>query len=99
MKRFIEFIDDREKTGLPELSDDTIYRICKVAWRKYKKLTEEFIEQLAEKDPEIKSIIDELKNGDGPVSQDDLYKNKDEVVPPEADGSPGMNDEGGEEGE
>ena len=79
----------------PEVSDDVIYRIMKVAWRKHRKTAEQFVKQLASEDPEIKSLLhgghgDEPGPAQGP-------SDKDEVVPPEADGSPGMNAGGGEE--
>ena len=100
MKRFSEYVVDKEKktTNTPELSDDTIYRICKLSWRKHRKPTEEFINQMAEIDPEIKSIMSDINSGDDPVPPHTNRNGKDdEVVPPEADGSPGMEDGGGEE--
>lgn len=90
MKRFTEFVDSREKDLGPDLSDDTIYRVCKLAWRKHRKETEQFVRQLAAKDPEIGSVMNDIKGGDGPIPQDDMSKEKDEVVPPESDGSPGL---------
>ena len=98
MKSFSEFVDGKDKDiNVPELSDDMIYRICKVAWRKHRKETEQFLTQLSEKDSEIQSMLNNINGGDGPVLPDDMNKEKDEVVPSAADGSPGL-ENGGDEG-
>lgn len=95
MKSFYGFLEDMEDgKSVPELSDDVIYRICKVAWRKHRKATEEFIMKLSDEDNEIADLLSDIRgDGEHPIPQEDKGLDKDEVVPPEADGSPGLNDQ------
>lgn len=100
MKRFTDYFIEQENLGnnkeIRELSEDVIFRICKVAWRKHRKYIERFIAQLADIDPEINSMLDDINADEGPTSPHDDDMNKDEVVPSDADGSPGL-ESGGEE--
>ena len=94
MKRFTDYYIEQEESGvnpeIKELSEDVIFRICKVAWRKHRKHVERFIAQLAEMDPEINSMLDDINADEGPTSPHEDDMNKDEVVPSDADGSPGL---------
>jgi len=96
MKRFTDYFIEQEESGvnpeIKELSEDVIFRICKVAWRKHRKHVERFIAQLADMDPEIKSMLNDVNADEGPTSPHEDDVNKDEVVPSDADGSPGLED-------
>jgi hypothetical protein len=82
--------DDEEK-DMPALSDDKMAEVFKVAWRKHRDKVQELLQDLAKEDEEIKRTM-EGGESDGPESHFG-NSNKDEVVPPEADGSPGLDEE------
>jgi hypothetical protein len=107
MKSFQEFVEELEsepsplgEKGIgteqpdrsierPEMSDDNLNQIIKIAYKKHRHQTEKFIHRLAEVDPDIKAAMNGNKVPDG---ADQFSPNRDEVMPPDADGAPGLED-------
>lgn len=71
----------------PEMNDDNLVQIIKIAYKKHRHQTEKFITRLAEVDPDIKNAMRGNKVIDRGI--DHLNPNKDEVMPHGADLSSG----------
>lgn len=76
------------------LSDDKLISVMKVIARKHKKDIEDFVNHMAEQDPEVKHAMT-TPDQDSPIHQDPNAE-KDEVMPHKADGSSGMGEEDGD---
>ncbi len=74
----------------PEINDDNLSQIIKIAYKKHRHQTEKFIQRLADVDADIKNAM----NGNKIVDRgfDQINPNKDEVMPAGADGAPGLED-------
>lgn len=79
MKTFKEFLDNKQAN--PDLSEDAIIRIAKLAWFKYKNKLINFFEELAKNDEEIKNIlVNDSKDGNNQQIQNI-------IIPPTSDGA------------
>jgi hypothetical protein len=76
-----------------EISEDSLTQIIRIAYKKHRHQTEKFIQRLADVDPEIKSAMSGNKVQDR--GMDHIDPNKDEVMPPEADGAPALDSDQG----
>jgi len=98
MKTFQEFIcenapDAHNNQGIErfEINTDALFDVIKIAYKKHRHQTEKFMQQLANIDPEIKHIMGGGKIPDRGL--DNFGPEKDEVMPMDADGSPGLEDD------
>jgi hypothetical protein len=98
MKRFADFIKLRENQDLDGEKTEILHRIVDAAWQKHRPLFKELLDKLANNDPdlerEIKKLGGEGSNLDDPMKRFHSNPDKDEVKPPEADGSPGLGEDG-----
>lgn len=96
MKRFSVYVEEADEVAA-QPGGDGIEAAMKVAMQKHRGEVERFLNRLAERDPDVKDAMNGAGGGDdGPVTPDDMKQSKDDVTPPEADGSPGM--DGGDQG-
>ena len=108
MKSFTDYIAIREESDLgttslgdtqePELN--SLVKIARIAWDRYRIESREFFQGLAHKDPEIKEELDRLQSDVSgmprPGRDKDSEKEPELIAPPDADSGAGET-EGGDE--
>lgn len=91
--RFKDYIKLRENQDSDHEKMEILHRIVDVAWNKHRPLFKELLDKLANNDSELEREIKKL-NGEYERLADPMRHfdrpEKDEVKPPEADGSPGL---------
>ena len=100
MRKFTDYYRLREaedisgSISLPH--EDSEQEAIKIAWKRYKNQVISFLEDLD--DPEITEALKKIKDdgtNKGAEKIRDLDDENDAVMVPKADGSPGLDDEGG----
>lgn len=88
MKKFKEFIALKENN----IGDvETLHKIIDIAWEKHRPLLKEFLDKLSNNDIELEKEIRKLNGAEPPPVPKQIEK--DEVIPPIADRSTGIEDQ------
>ncbi len=106
MKSFTDYIAVKEQSDLgtsslgdihePELN--SLIKISRIAWDRYRVEAKQFFQGLAHKDPEVKEELDKLQSDAGgmPRPQKDKEQEPELIAPPSADSGEGDGDGGDE---
>ena len=88
MKKFQEFIALKENS----INDiETLHKIIDIAWEKHRPLLKELLDKLSNNDIELEQEIRKLSGSEPPPVP--KQAEKDEVIPPIADRSTGIEDQ------